>query len=64
METCRNACCQSSRETVFAEAKRLRSKIMAEVKLVNLKKIYPNTEKKKKAKKGEEEKKNNLQITD
>ena len=38
---------------------------MAEVKLVNLKKVYPNAEKKKKAKKGEEEKKkSNLQITD
>ena len=38
--------------------------IMSEVRLVNLKKIYPNAEKKKKAKKGEPEKKNNLQITD
>ena len=38
---------------------------MAEVILKNLKKVYPNTEKKKKAKKGEEpEKKSNLQITD
>ena len=37
---------------------------MSEVRLVNLKKIYPNTEKKKKAKKGEPEKKTNLQITD
>lgn len=40
---------------------------MASVKLVNIKKIYPNTEpKKKKVKKGEqpEEKKVNLQITD
>ena len=37
---------------------------MSEVRLVNLKKIYPNAEKKKKAKKGEPEKKNNLQITD
>ena len=35
---------------------------MAEVVLKNLKKIYPNTEKKKK--KGEPEKKNDLQITD
>ena len=37
---------------------------MAEVILKNLKKVYPNTEKKKKAKKGEPEKKTNLQITD
>ena len=39
---------------------------MAKVVLKDLKKVYPNTEKKKKVKKGEEpaEKKNNLQITD
>ena len=37
---------------------------MAEVILKNLKKVYPNTEKKKKAKKGEPEKKTSLQITD
>ena len=38
---------------------------MATVKLVNIKKVYPNTEKKKKRKKGQpEEKKVNLQITD
>ena len=37
---------------------------MAKVILKNLKKVYPNTEKKKKAKKGEVEKKVNLQITD
>ena len=38
---------------------------MAKVILKDLKKVYPNTEKKKKAKKGEEpEKKNNLQITE
>ena len=38
---------------------------MAKVILKDLKKVYPNTEKKKKAKKGEEpEKKVNLQITD
>ncbi len=37
---------------------------MAKVILKNLKKVYPNTEKKKKAKKGEEVKKSNLQITD
>ena len=38
---------------------------MAKVILKDLKKVYPNTEKKKKAKKGEEpEKKSNLQITD
>ena len=36
---------------------------MAEVILKNLKKVYPNTEKKKKAKKGEPEKKTSLQIT-
>ena len=40
-------------------------RIMAEVKLVNLKKIYPHAEtKKKKAKKGEPEKKINLQVTE
>ena len=40
-------------------------KNMAKVVLKNLKKVYPNTEKKKKAKKGAEpEKKVNLQITD
>ena len=39
---------------------------MAKVILKDLKKVYPNTEKKKKVKKGEEpqEKKSNLQITD
>jgi len=37
---------------------------MAEVRLVNLKKVYPNAEKKKKPKKGEEEKKTHLQITE
>ena len=37
---------------------------MAKVILKNLKKVYPNTEKKKKPKKGEEVKKTNLQITD
>ena len=39
---------------------------MAKVVLKDLKKVYPNTEKKKKVKKGEEpaEKKSNLQITD
>ena len=36
---------------------------MAKVLLKNLKKVYPNTEKKKKPKKGEEVKKTNLQIT-
>ena len=41
-------------------------KCMAKVILKDLKKVYPNTEKKKKVKKGEEpqEKKSNLQITD
>ena len=37
---------------------------MAKVILKDIKKVYPNTEKKKKAKKGEPEKKVNLQITD
>ena len=37
---------------------------MSTVRLQNIKKIYPNTEKKKKKKKGEPEKKVNLQITD
>ena len=38
-------------------------RIMAKVILKNLKKVYPNTEKKKKPKKGEEVRKTNLQIT-
>jgi len=38
-------------------------KHMSKVILKDIKKIYPNTEKKKKPKKGEEEKKTNLQIT-
>ena len=37
---------------------------MASVLLKDIKKVYPNTEKKKKAKKGEVVKKTNLQITD
>ncbi len=37
---------------------------MANVSLKNIKKIYPNTEKKKKPKRGEEVKKSNLQITE
>ena len=37
---------------------------MADVTLKNVKKVYPNTERKKKRKKGEPEKKTNLQITD
>ena len=38
----------------FAEAGQLQSRRMAKVILKDLKKVYPNTEKKKKAKKGEE----------
>ena len=54
------------REAVIAEAGQLQpDACMAKVILKDLKKVYPNTEKKKKAKKGEEpEKKSNLQITD
>lgn len=37
---------------------------MASVSLKNIKKIYPNTEKKKKAKKGEPVKKSNLKVTE
>ena len=50
----------------FAEAGQLQSRCMAKVVLKDLKKVYPNTEKKKKVKKGEEtaEKKSNLQITE
>ena len=53
-------------ETAHAEAGQLQSRRMAKVILKDLKKVYPNTEKKKKVKKGEAapEKKNNLQITD
>ena len=50
--------------SLLAEAQRLQSDIMAEVKLVNLKKVYPNTEPKKKKKGEAAEKKHNLQITD
>ena len=48
---------------LLAEAEQLQSKVMAKVILKNLKKVYPNTEKKKKPKKGEEVRKTNLQIT-
>ena len=50
----------------FADAGQLQSRCMAKVILKDLKKVYPNTEKKKKAKKGEEsaEKKSSLQITE
>ncbi len=48
---------------LLAEAEQLQSRIMAKVILKNLKKVYPNTEKKKKPKKGEEVRKTNLQIT-
>ena len=48
---------------LLAEAEQLQSRIMAKVILKNLKKLYPNTEKKKKPKKGEEVRKTNLQIT-
>ena len=37
---------------------------MASVSLKNIKKVYPNEEKKKKAKKGEPVKKTNLKVTD
>ena len=49
---------------LLAEAEQLQSNVMAKVILKDLKKVYPNTEKKKKPKKGEEVKKTNLQITD
>ena len=48
---------------LLAEAEQLQSRIMAKVILKNLKKVYPNTEKKKEPKKGEEVRKTNLQIT-
>ena len=48
---------------LLAEAEQLQSRIMAKVILKNLKKVYPNTEKKKKPKKGEEVRKTNLQIS-
>ena len=48
---------------LLAEAEQLQSRIMAKVILKNLKKVYPNTEKKKKPKTGEEVRKTNLQIT-
>ena len=48
---------------LLAEAEQLQSRLMAKVILKNLKKVYPNTEKKKKPKKGEEVRKTNLQIT-
>ena len=37
---------------------------MASVSLKNIKKVYPNEEKKKKAKKGEPVKKTNLKVTE
>lgn len=37
---------------------------MASLSLQNIKKVYPNTEKKKKSKKGQQEKKSNLLVTD
>ena len=70
METCRNAFAKPGvRENVRAEAAQSGSVSMAEVRLVNVKKIYPfvsGEEKKKKKKKGDEvpEKKHNLQITE
>ena len=66
METCRKAPRASPGARPFpAEAERLQPRRMAKVILKDIKKIYPNTEKKKKVKKGEEpEKKNHLQITD
>ena len=48
---------------LLAEAEQLQSRIMAKVILKNLKKVYPNTEKKKKPKKGEEVRNTKLQIT-
>ena len=70
VETCRNAFAKPGvRENVRAEAAQSGSVSMAEVRLVNVKKIYPfvsGEEKKKKKKKGDEvpEKKHNLQITE
>ncbi len=65
VETCRKVILlHSVTRLLLAEAEQLQSKIMAKVILKNLKKVYPNTEKKKKTKKGEAEQKVNLQITD
>ena len=73
VETCRNASAKpGGRENAPCEGSAVRvSNTMAEVKLVNVKKIYPfvsgEEKKSKKKKKGEEpaeEKKVNLQITD
>ena len=69
METCRKAA-RPARAAVRAFLRRQNARsqeTMAEVRLVNLKKIYPNTEKKKKSKKKDAEapeKKVNLQVTD
>jgi len=49
---------------LLAEAEQLQPGSMAKVVLKNLKKVYPNTERKKKPKNGEPEKKTNLQITE
>ena len=65
METCRKAMhpfrgscgCSLRRQSSYSQ------ETMAKVILKNLKKVYPNTEKKKKPKKGEEVRKTNLQIT-
>ena len=66
METCRKALRSNPGAKPFLRRQSGYSqKNMAKVVLKNLKKVYPNTEKKKKAKKGAEpEKKVNLQITD
>ena len=66
METCRKALRSNPGAKPFLRRQSGYSrKNMAKVVLKNLKKVYPNTEKKKKAKKGTEpEKKVNLQITD
>ena len=65
VETCRKAAhpIAVAVRLLLAEAEQLQSSKMAKVILKNLKKVYPNAEKKKKGKKGEEVKKSNLQIT-
>ncbi len=67
VETCCKTCRSDAggREGRASGGSRVKVGCMASVTLKNIKKIYPNTEKKKKKKKGEpEERKVNLQITD
>ena len=64
MEICRKSDRNPAASAQHAEALRTGYGTMADVKLIGIKKIYPNIEKKKKKKTVEPEEKANLQITD